>query len=92
MSLFQIFIDPSTGQYSMSRVCFGLLVVAVIGLVGVDVFTEFDIKDSASLLKTALGITAGVYLGNSTAGAYGRSVAPGSEIKTVPEAKPEAVG
>jgi hypothetical protein len=75
MNWTKIFIDPSSGDPSMSRVCFGLLVVNIIAMswarmCGVNP-TGFE--KAITPLVTALGIDAGVYLTSTGAGAWRRS-------------------
>ena len=60
----QFFVDPSSGQLSMSRLCFGILTVAVLGFAGGLLYQKESVL-AVDLLKAALFYTASLYGANS---------------------------
>lgn len=77
----KIFIDPSSGEPSMSRVCFGVLVLNIICMAWARMLglNPSGFEKAMAPLVTALGIDAGVYLSNSAAGAWKRPKPPQEE-------------
>ena len=64
----QLITDPSSGELSMSRLCFGLVVAGqALG---------YELEKAGKLLKETLLITAGLYGANSVAGAIRRPEQP----------------
>jgi hypothetical protein len=88
MKIIQVIVDPSSGQPSMSRLCFGILVLALLALISFGLGLKIPLKEPGGLLVTALGITAGLYGANSVAGAWNRSQQPQGENKPPPGDSP----
>ncbi len=79
----QLITDPSSGQLSMSRLLYGVIVLSLIG--GAITFGWMHkVAEATDLLKTALITTAGIYASNSVAGAIVRKGTP-PETENKPE-------
>lgn len=79
----QFLTDPSSGQLSMSRLCYGIITVSLLGF-SIGLLWQGKAEALTDLLKTALITTAGLYASNSVAGAVARKGEP-----PVPPPEPE---
>lgn len=61
----ELIIDPQSGEYSMSRLCLGALVLDTLGLSLADVFWDKTFTAWGSL-ALIVGSVAGVYAANTT--------------------------
>jgi hypothetical protein len=83
--LAEFFTDPASGEYSMSRLCFGLLILGILSLDIMAVFLglwgrlpDAWVGHLTTMNTVALASVAGVYGANSVVGAW-RSV--GEKVK-----------
>lgn len=73
MKLLDTINDPSSQQASMSRLCFGLEILSILGLCWLAA-TKLAVlpTEVVDLIKTTLIATAGLYASNSVAGVISR--------------------
>ncbi|MDI6752792.1 MAG: hypothetical protein QME78_00170 [Thermodesulfobacteriota bacterium] len=71
----EFLIDPSSGQLSMSRLCYGIIAASLLVFAG-GLLWQGKAEALVDLLKTALITTAGLYGANSVAGAVARRGKP----------------
>ena len=68
----EFILDPSTGQYSMSRLCLGVVVLIFLPITLV--LYTYHVNVPAAVIVSTVAALATVYAANSAAGAYGRSI------------------
>ena len=68
----EFILDPSSGQFSMSRLCLGVVVLIFLPIVLV--MYAYHINVPATIIVSVVASLATVYAANSAFGAYGRGI------------------